>query len=342
MRDIKRVKISYKNLGLLLIFLVLIISNIIFYALLTKYYLVNYTFNISFTFLNNILTMGSAIIIFGFISTRLPQFRNMGDSSIYEMGYLIIIGLFSIIISYFNKSTNTEGFFAPYLNMFKVLSVLLIIMIFASRTKFFKNLMRKKYTKKDLVFGLILFTALGCLASVYTIPVNDAFANVRNLVIMIAGIVGGPYVGVPSAIISGVFRYSLGGVTAFPCSLATVIAGIVGSLIYYFREKSFLRGWSSVSLMFLYVGFEMLLIILLTPEKISIPYIHNIYILMAFGGVFGMILFKIIVKEIKDEPEIDYDDLRIKELENTIDEYSDKIDQLEEDIEILKKKNDMD
>ncbi|WP_405295249.1 LytS/YhcK type 5TM receptor domain-containing protein [Methanobrevibacter sp.] len=292
-------------------------------------------------FLNNVFTMGSAIIIFGFISTRLPQFRNLGDSSIYEIGYLVIIGLLSIIISYFNKTTNTDAVIDPYLDMFKVLSVLLIVLILASKPKVFKDLINKKVSKKGLIYGVIVFTILGCLASVYTIPVNEAFANVRNLVVMIGSLIGGPFVGIPCAIISGIFRYSMGGPTAFPCSLATVLAGVFGSLIYHFRDKRFLRGMSSVVLMFLYVGFEMFLIILLSPENISIPYIHNIYLLMLFGSVFGMILFIMIIKEVKSGNEINYEELRINELENTLDEYGDKIEKLEEDIEILKKKNDL-
>ena len=336
---LKRSDLSVNNLIRLLIFLLLIISNVILQSALIGYYLENNLLAISLPMVNNVLTMGSAIIIFGFISTRLPQFREAGDSSIYEIGYLVIIGLFSIILSYFNASTKTGAFIAPFLNMFKVLSVMLILMLIATKTRFFKNIMHKKYTLIDLFFTCVIFCILGCIASVYTIPVDNSYANVRNLIILIAGLFGGPVVGIPAGIVSGAFRFCGGGVTALPCSIATVIAGFLGSLIYILNGKKFLKGKYAVVLMFLYVGFEMLLIVWMTPSNISVPYINDIYPLMLFGSVLGMILFIMIFREVKSSNVVSYEELRIRELENTLEEYDDEIEKLREDVELLKKKN---
>ena len=335
----KGIKLKHKNLLWLFIFLILLVSNGVLYVSLLKFYFAKHAFDFSLNFINYILTMGSAIIIFGFISTRLPQFRNMGDSSIYEIGYLVIIGIFSIVISYFNESTHANALFMPFLNMFKVLSVMLILMLIATKTSFFKNIMHGKFTKKDLFFTFVVFSVLGCVASVYTIPINDAFANVRNLIILIAGLFGGPFVGIPAGLVSGGFRFFEGGATALPCSLATVIAGFVGSAVYLINNKKFLRGKYAVILMFLYVGFEMLIIIFLTPQNISIPYINDIYPLMLFGQVLGMVLFIMIFREVKSDKAISYEELRINELENTLEEYEDVIDKLQEDVDLLKKKN---
>ena len=340
-RKARRRKVNIKYLGYLLIFLVLFISNIILYVSFFKYAVTHDVFHISFEVINNLLTMVSAIIIFGFISTRLPQFRNLGDSSIYEIGYLIIIGIFSILISYFNQSTNSATFFMPFLNMFKVLSVMLILMLIATKTRFFKNIMHKKFTKVDLFFTFVIFAILGCIASMYTIPVKNSFANVRNLIILIGGLFGGPFVGIPAGIVSGGFRFLEGGVTALPCSLATVIAGFVGSAIYILNNKKFLNGRFSVILMFLYVGFEMAIIVWLTPPNISITYISDIYPLMLFGSVLGMILFVMIFREVKSDTGLSYEEFRIRELENTLDEFNDEIEKLREDVELLKEKNDL-
>ena len=334
-------KLSKRNLTFLIIFLILVVSNIVLIASLIKYYYFHHSFSISFDLLTNIFSMVAAIIVLGFISTRLPQFRNYGDSSFYEVGYLIILGVFGIVLSYFNKSTNTESFFAPFLSMFRVLSVMLIFLIIVSKIKSFKNILNKKATKKDLLVCAIIFSILGCIASMYYVPVHDSLGNVRNLIIMIAGLFGGPFVGIPSGIIAGGFRLFQGGDTAFPCSLATVIAGFLGSFIYVINNKKFLKRSSAVILMFLYIGFEMLLINLLTPESISIGYINDIYPLMLFAAVLGMILFLMIIKENNDD-EVSYEQLRINEFENTLDEYQHEIEQLKEDIELLKNKNDFD
>ena len=340
-RRTKREKVNIKYLGFILIFLVLFISNIILYVSFFKYYVSHDAFHISFSVANNLLTMISAIIIFGFISTRLPQFRNLGDSSIYEIGYLIIIGIFSILISYFNQSTNSANILMPFLNMFKVLSVLLILMLIATKTRFFKNIMHKKFTNVDLFFTFVIFTILGCLASKYTIPVNNSFANVRNLIVLIAGLFGGPFVGIPAGIVSGGFRFIEGGATALPCSLATVIAGFIGSAIYILNGKKFLNGKFSVLLMFLYVGFEMALIIWMTPPNISVTYISDIYPLMLFGSVLGMILFVMIFREVRSDKKVSYEELKIREFENTLEEYEDIVEKMQEDIDRLKEKNDI-
>lgn len=329
------------NFKINLIFLILFISNIILYAALITHYFYYYDIYIRINTVNNLFSMIAAIIILGFITTRLPQLRKLGDSSIYEIGYLIIIGILSMVVSYFNKSTNTETFFAPYLDMFKVLSVMLILMLIATKTKPFQNMLKGKLTAKNQFLCLVIFTILGCLASKYHIYVGSTPANVRCLIMMVGGLFGGPFVGIPSAIISGGFRFIQGGPTAFPCAVSTILAGLIGSLIFIWNNHKILRGVHTVVLMFLFTGLEMLLIVLLTPKEISFGYVENVYPLMMFASVVGMILFLMIVREEKDNDKkvISYEELRINEMEHTLDEYMDKVDQLEEEIEYLKNKD---
>lgn len=335
-----RRRITNYHIGLVIIFLVLLIANIALYAEFVIYYLNKAPLHISFSFFNNIFTMISAIIILGFISTRLSQFRNLGDSSIYEISYLIMLGILSIIVSYFNQSTHTQGIVNPYLDVFKIVSVFLILMLIATKTKYFKNILQHKESMKDLIFAALIFTILGCLANVYVIPVNDAYVNVRDLVVMIGGLFGGPVVGIPAGIIAGGFRFAQGGITALPCSISTALAGIIGSIVYILNGKKFPKGLSAVVLVFLYTGFQMFMIIIMTPKSISINYINDIFPMMLVAAVLGIVLFLMIIKEVKsDNNDISYEELRINEFENTLDEYEDRIDQLEEEIEMLKKDN---
>lgn len=342
MSNIKKIRTNQKSFLISLIFLVLIIFNVVLFASLIRFYYFAGFFKSSVEVFGQIFTMFSAIIILGFISTRLPQLRNMGDSSLYEIGYLIIIGLLSIIISYFNKSTNSDAFVDPFVRMFEVLSVELILMLVMSKTSFFKNVKNNIATKKDTFICFIMFLIISLIATTYVVQVDDAYSNVRNFVVMISGLFGGPVVGIPIAIISAVYRFLMGGSTAFPCSMSTVICGFMSSAIYVLNKKKFLKGYRAALLIFLFVGFEMLMIVWLTPESISIPYINDLYPLMVFGNVLGMILFLMIIREQEKPNEIDYEKLRIKELENTVEEYHDKIDRLEEDVELLKMKNDLD
>ena len=326
---------------IVIIFTVLLITNIIFYiSLLIVFYkdIINGITN--FGLINNIFLIVSAIIILGFISTRLPQFRKGNKGSIYEIGYLILFGMVSIVVSYFNKSTEFDYIVMPLLDMFKVLSVMLILTLIATKTKAFKGVISGKISKKTIIYCFIIFSILGILSSIYYVNVDGTPSDVRNLIIMISGLFGGPYVGIPSGIIAGLFKYSQGGATALPCAVATVICGIIGSLIHVWNNGKFPKTRHSAILMFLFIGFDMLLIVVLTPPYISIAYIRNIYILTVFGSVIGMILFSMILNETKTKnTTINYEDLKLKEMENTLDEYDERIENLEEEIRELKNQN---
>ena len=163
--------------------------------------------------------------------------------------------------------------------------------------------------------------------------------NVRCMVVLISGLFGGPLVGIPVGIISGAYRYTLGGTTAIPCAISTVISGIVGSLIFIWNDKKLPRTLESLILAFLFTGFEMFVIVMLTPPDISFPFVRNIYPLMLFGFVTGMLLFKIVTREANEKMnnQPNYEEQKIKELKNELEEHDEIIEELKNEIEKLKK-----
>ena len=92
-------------------------------------------------------------------------------------------------------------------------------------------------------------------------------------------------------------------------------------------------------LMFLYTGFEMLLVVLLTPPDISFHFIQNIYPIMLFASVSGILIFSIVLKHRREKmnPTIDDEEEKINKLKKDLDEYGKKIEELENEIEKLKK-----
>ncbi len=153
---------------------------------------------------------------------------------------------------------------------------------------------------------------------------------------MISCLFGGPVVGIPVGVISGAYRYSLGGVTALPCAVSTVISGVIGSLIFIWNDKKFPNIIEAIILMFLFTGFEMLFVVIMTPSDISFPYIQNIYPMMLFASVIGMLLFALVIRD-KNNPKISDEEQKIKELESELEGYDEKIEELRNEIEMLKK-----
>ena len=119
-----------------ILFAILFVFNILLYInIFTHHSVLN---EIDMDILHNMGTILAAIIILSFISTRLPKFKEYTAGSVYEIAYLLIFGLLSITVSFFNKSTNGESIWTPFLEMFRILSVILILTFLASKSKSFR------------------------------------------------------------------------------------------------------------------------------------------------------------------------------------------------------------
>lgn len=331
-----------------ILLLVLFIFNIILYINFFSYLIDTNQVNINV--LEDFVTINSTIIILGFISTRLPKLKEKTDGSFYEIGYFILLGLLSLTISYFNSSTHGQSFWAPFVRMFRLLSVLLIVIYISTKFKSFKAIVRGDYSRKTIIWQIIICSILGILASYLTFDVRGVPANSRGLIVMISALLGGPYVGIPVGLISGIWRYGMGGPTAFACFVGTVLAGVIGSLVHKWNGGIFLRPYKAAILMFVYTGFDMFLVSALTPPPEGILIADTLYGPMTFASVMGMVLFTLFLAEKKDEIKrdeelkqiedntakisdnsdiIDLNTDRIIEMSRELKEYKNKVDELE-------------
>jgi two-component system LytT family sensor kinase len=247
-------------------------------------------------------------------------------SSLYDICYLIIITALGAMTSYFDGSVNKAMLFGPYLEMFKVLSVILIFMLLSAKLPSIRQILYGKRTKRNQAVCLIIFVALGIFASRFHIYIDGAPANVRCMVVMVSGLFGGPVIGIPVGLISGAYRYTLGGVTALPCALSTVIAGIVGSLVFVWNDRKFPRTLAVIVLMFLFTGFEMLMVIVMTPSEISFPFIGRVYPVVLFASVVGIILFTMLIREEREKMQAENAD--VGEMADQSEEESDADDEI--------------
>lgn len=98
--------------------------------------------------------------------------------------------------------------------------------------KFVDFLMAKKPGIKGQIVVVIVAGILIILASQYAIVVVGARVNVRDCIAIFAGLIAGPVAGISVGLIGGIYRMSLGGWTAVPCGLATIVAGFIGAWLY--------------------------------------------------------------------------------------------------------------
>ena len=86
-----------------------------------------------------------------------------------------------------------------------------------------------KWARVPLVF---FFGVLSITGTYLGVRVWGALGNMRSVGATVGGLLAGPVVGIGAGLIGGGHRFLLGGFTRVPCSLGTVVAGVVGSLFY--------------------------------------------------------------------------------------------------------------
>ncbi|MHB8085181.1 MAG: LytS/YhcK type 5TM receptor domain-containing protein, partial [Dehalococcoidia bacterium] len=101
-----------------------------------------------------------------------------------------------------------------------------------------RRVLAKIASRYDKVFFMSIFGAFSIFGTYtgFELP-GGAISSIRDLGPMVAGLVAGPVVGLGAGLIGGVQRYFLGGFTAVPCSIATVLAGLIGGLVYLINRK---------------------------------------------------------------------------------------------------------
>lgn len=188
------------------------------------------------------------------------------------------------------------------------LGYVLLIAFFVSNIGNFKNIVQKdKFKRKDLIILSIVFGAFGILGTYTGTEINGAIANTRIIGVMAGGILCGPFVGIMSGVIAGMHRLliNIGGVTSIPCTITTIVAGIVAGMIY--KKSNETNKWAYGLLGGLLIEtFEMILILAMVPDfDLALSIVNNVYFPMSFANAIGIaILILIIQKIFKEKDEI--------------------------------------
>ena len=86
----------------------------------------------------------------------------------------------------------------------------------------------------------IFFGGISILSTYTGTYVNGAILNTRVIGVIAGGLIGGPVVGIGSALIAGFHRYAfdIGGFTALSCTISTLFEGILASAIWVHHQKT--------------------------------------------------------------------------------------------------------
>lgn len=194
------------------------------------------------------------------------------------------------------------------LSLLERLGLMVLFAFFMSRSKFFKNYIFKMHVPwfHKTIFAII-WGGMGILMTYMGTPVSGGIANSRTIPIVIAGLLGGPYVGILSGSLAGLHRflYAHGGdLTALSCGISTVIGGIVGG----YAHKA-LQGQKRVWFYGFWVGLvteciQMLIILMLArPFEEALHLVQILFVPMTVLNAIGISIFLLLVSQVYTEQE---------------------------------------
>ena len=137
----------------------------------------------------------------------------------------------------------SESTLREFLDFFA--SAWVFIIVFMAIVTNIETIQRVIFKKAHLVDYIVfivlfgLFSIFGTYAGVQ--GSQGSISNFRNFAPIVAGLVAGPYVGLAVGLIGGIQRMFLGGVSAVPCSLATVLAGLLAGVACRLNKGKLLR-----------------------------------------------------------------------------------------------------
>ena len=182
------------------------------------------------------------------------------------------------------------------LQLVEKICVTIVVAYLITRTKYFWHVVDRQAGYWDRLALILVFGGFSVYGTYSGVHLFGAIANTRDLAPLVAGLVGGPIVGIGAGIIGSIHRYSLGGFSAIPCSLATLLAGVIGGLAYTLHRHKFVGVFWAMSLAIFIEAFHMLLAILIArPLATAIELVRAVSLPMIIANAVGVGVFALII-----------------------------------------------
>ena len=198
--------------------------------------------------------------------------------------------------------------------MLERVGLIIIFAFLVSRLKSFRTVLQKRKSWTSRTILIVIFGVLGIVSSytgiriehgaIYneglhtTLNESDAIANTRVISTAIAGLFGGPIVGLGAGVIAGIHRLMLGGFSAVACGISTILAGIIAGVLG--RKYRIHRTFSYSHVLWIGISVELLqmalILLIAKPFEEALALVQVIALPMIFMNAFGLFMFCLIIK----------------------------------------------
>ena len=201
-----------------------------------------------------------------------------------------------------SAAESSQSMLGEYLRLFASTEIFIFVfMEIITKIDTIQRVIFKKATRNDYIVFTLIFGLFSIFGTLIGIPTDyGSISNIRDLAPIVAGLVAGPEVGLAVGLIGGIHRLSLGGASALPCSLATMLAGLLAGLVYRFNKEKLLgiipAMLFTVAIELMHAGLVLLLVNPLSEAvAITIEDIPNMLIANTLGvGISVIIIHNII------------------------------------------------
>jgi phosphoserine phosphatase RsbU/P len=201
--------------------------------------------------------------------------------------------------------------------LLQLICVIIVVAYLLTRSRIFSEVLDGHPTIKTQVVLVLLFGLLSIYGTVSGVEFMGAIVNVRDLGPMLAGLLGGPLVGLGAGLIGAAHRMTVGGFTVYSCSLATVLAGLFGGLIWLACGRKFAGITIAVVFAVLMEALHMLLtLVMCQPFTQALAVVSTVSIPMITANAAGMFIFAFIIQNLQNERKMQAErDTLLREME---------------------------
>ncbi len=179
------------------------------------------------------------------------------------------------------------------INSMAVMSVIAYVL---SHSRFYDEFLQKKVTWKSRLIIILIFGLLSIYGTLSGFKFMGALANTRDLGPALAGLFAGPLAGIGAGLIGAIHRYSMGGFTGVSCSLATLVSGLIGGLVFMWKKGRFVGVTGAVIVaavnQILHSGLALLIA---RPFEQALEIVEKFTVPMILANAIGMAIYSSIV-----------------------------------------------
>jgi sigma-B regulation protein RsbU (phosphoserine phosphatase) len=175
-------------------------------------------------------------------------------------------------------------------------AIIIVAAYLFTRSKLFERVIEaSRISWRDRLALIAIFGLFSVYGAVNHIEFFGALLNVRDFGPLVGGMIGGPIVCIVSGFIGALHRMFLGGPTEIPCSVATIVAGLVGGGIYILHKGDLPKVWigaiAAIAVETTHHGLTIVYLWLQGDSHHGLTLFSNLYLPMLIANATGVSVF---------------------------------------------------